>query len=293
MNPIVHHPFSYQVGPLQLTGFGIAVLLAFMIAQITSAEILEERGYDPTITADCLFGAVIGGLLGAKVYYAILVGDWHALFARAGFVFWGGLIGGILVTAAVIKYKGWPFTRISDAAAPGLAAAYAIGRTGCWAVGDDYGRPWQSAMAVMFPNGAPPSPAQNLSELFHVSLPPNTAPDTVLSVYPTQLFEVAMGTGMFFILWSLRRHRHAEGWLFGLYCVLAGVERFIIEFFRAKDDRFFGGLTLAQVIAVAFAIGGALWMAARWNVSANAPGIDAPVDAKGTKRVKGATPAAA
>ena len=41
---------------------------------------------------------------------------------------------------------------------------------------------------------------------------------------------------MFLILWRFRDHKHREGWLFGVYCVLAGVERFVIEFFRAKDD---------------------------------------------------------
>ncbi len=273
MTPFVHHPFSYQLGPFQLTGFGIAVLLAFVIAQITSAEALTERGYDASITSDCLFAAVVGGLLGAKVYYAILTHDPHALVQRAGFVFWGGLIGGILATALVLRVKKWPFTRISDAAAPGLAAAYAIGRTGCWAVGDDYGRPWGSPFAVAFPDGAPPSTAQNLTQLFHLSLPADTPASRVLGVYPTQLFEVALGFAMFLILWRLRNHRHAEGWLFGLYCVLAGIERFIIEFFRAKDDRFFGVLTMAQVIAIAFAVGGALWMAARWRPSPKAPGI--------------------
>jgi phosphatidylglycerol:prolipoprotein diacylglycerol transferase len=78
---------------------------------------------------------------------------------------------------------------------------------------------------------------------------------------------------MFLILWRLRNHRHAEGWLFGLYCVLAGIERFIIEFFRAKDDRYFGPLTSAQIIALCFALGGALWMYLRWNVTATAPGV--------------------
>src|SRR3712207_8658734 len=53
---------------------------------------------------------------------------------------------------------------------------------------------------------------------------------------------------MFFLLWRLRDHRHAEGWLFGAYLVLAGAERFLIEFLRAKDDRFFGPLTVAQEI---------------------------------------------
>lgn len=273
--PFVHHPFSYQFGSFQFTGFGIAVLLAFLIAQITSGKILAERGRDPSVTSDCVFAAVFGGLLGAKVYYAILTGDISNLFHRAGFVFWGGLMGGIVVTAAVIRIKGWRFTTISDAAAPGLAAAYAIGRTGCWAVGDDYGRPWVSRLAVAFPDGAPPSTAQNMAELFHIPVAPGTSPQQVLSVYPTQLFEVAMGFTMFLILWRLRNHRHAEGWLFGVYCVLAGIERLIIEVFRAKDDRFFGPFTTAQIIAIAFVLGGAAWMYARRNVTPSRPGIQA------------------
>jgi len=277
---IIHHPLAYQIGPLQITGFGLAVLLAFVIAQLTTNELLTERGHDASVTSDCVFAAVIGGLLGAKIYYAVLTGDASNLFHRAGFVFWGGLIGGIVATALVIWARHWRFTRISDAAAPGLAAAYAVGRTGCWAVGDDYGRPWSSRWAVSFPDGAPPSTAQNLTELFHLHLAPGTPASRVLSVYPTQLFEVTLGFIMFLILWRFRKHRHAEGWLFGLYCVLAGAERFVIEFFRAKDDRFFGPFTTAQVIAVAFAVGGALWMAARWRVSARAPGVVAePVPA--------------
>ena len=83
-------------------------------------------------------------------------------------------------------------------------------------------------------------------------------PLEVVSVYPTQLFEVALALVMFGVLWRLRAHKHAAGWLFGVYCVLAGAERFIIEFFRAKDDRFFGSLTLAQVIAVGFMAAGAI-----------------------------------
>jgi phosphatidylglycerol:prolipoprotein diacylglycerol transferase len=275
---IVHHPFNLHLGPLEITGFGLAVLLAFAIAQVVSARILAERGHDPDITSDCVFAAVVGGLLGAKIYYAILRGDITELFHRAGFVFWGGLIGGILANYILMRVKHWRFTMISDAAAAGLAAAYSIGRSGCWAVGDDYGRPWSSRFAVAFPDGAPPSTAYNLSQEFHLTLPPGTPANAVLSVYPTQLFEVTLGFIMFLILWRLRNHKHAEGWLFGVYCVLAGVERFIIEFFRAKDDRFVGPLTVAQVIALAFAVGGALWMAARWN-PAKQPLMATPEDA--------------
>ncbi|HLA13833.1 MAG TPA: prolipoprotein diacylglyceryl transferase [Gemmatimonadaceae bacterium] len=269
----VVYPLSYDVGPLQLTGFGFAVLMAFVIAQIIAQRELARRGHDPEPIGDLIFAAVIGGLLGGKLYYAVLMGDASAVFSRAGFVFWGGLIGGILVTYLVIHYKKLSFTRISDVGGISIAAAYSVGRTGCWAVGDDYGRPWNGPLAVSFPEGAPPSTVSSMEQLFNTPAPPGAGPNDVLSVHPTQLYETALGFVMFMILWRFRDHKHAEGWLFGFYCVLAGVERFIIEFVRAKDDRFFGGLTVAQLIALLFAIGGALWMYYRRNPRGDAPGI--------------------
>lgn len=271
---VVQHPLSYSFGPLQFTGFGLAMLLCFVIGQIISQRELERRGHDPSPMADLVLAAVIGGLLGAKLYYAILTQDMSALTSRAGFVFWGGLIGGIIATALVMWKKRLSFARISDVSAIALAAAYSIGRTGCWAVGDDYGRPWNSPLAVKFPEGAPPSTAENLTQLFGITLPPGTPPKEVLAVHPTQLYETGLGFIMFLILWKYRDHKHAEGWLFGLYCVLAGIERFIIEFFRAKDDHLLGGsVTIAQLIALAFAVGGAAWMYSRRRVRPGAPGI--------------------
>ena len=271
---IVHQPTSYDVGPLQLTGFGLAILMCFVIAQIIAQREMARRGHDPEPIGDIVFAAVVGGLLGGKIYYAILMHDMSAIVSRAGFVFWGGLIGGMIACYIVIHRKRLSFTRISDVSAIALAAGYSIGRTGCWAVGDDYGRPWNGPWAVSFPNGAPPSTVANMTQLFHIQAPPGAAPNQVLSVHPTQLYEVALGFVMFMILWRFRDHKHAEGWLFGLYCVLAGIERFIIEFVRAKDDRFvFGMFTMAQVIALLFTVGGAIWMYVRRNPGPDAPGI--------------------
>jgi phosphatidylglycerol:prolipoprotein diacylglycerol transferase len=104
-----------------------------------------------------------------------------------------------------------------------------------------------------------------MSSMFGVKFPPGTSPSEVVSVHPTQIYEVLMGAIMFFIVLRFRKHEHGEGWLFGLYCFLAGLERFIVEFFRAKDDRFFGGITLAQTIAIGFALFGAIWMTMRWR----------------------------
>jgi phosphatidylglycerol:prolipoprotein diacylglycerol transferase len=260
------------------TGFGIAVLLAFLIAQIVSERELARRGRDRESAAvsDVLFAALLGTLIGAKLYYVVVVThNWRDLLGRGGFVFWGGFIGAVLLCAWTIRHKKLSFVRFADVAGIAIAAGYAVGRTGCWAVGDDYGRPYTGPLAVAFPQGTPPTTVFEMQRSFNVSFPPGTDPSTVVSVYPTQLLEVALGLAMFGILWRMRDHKHAEGWLFGVYCVLAGLERFIVEFLRAKDDRFSWafGLSMAQLIALAIALAGVLIMAARKNTGVGRPGV--------------------
>ena len=267
-SPIVHHPFNFGVGGFNFTGFGIAVLLAFLIAQIVSERELARRGHDVEAAAvsDVLFAALLGTIIGAKIYYVTIVThDWHDLWSRGGFVFWGGFMGSVALCALTIRFKKLSFVRFADVAGIAIAAGYAVGRTGCWAVGDDYGKPYSGPLAVAFPQGAPPSTVAEMQHTFHVQFPPGTDPQSVVSVYPTQLLEVVLGLAMFGILWRMRDHDHAEGWLFDVWCIFAGVERFIVEFFRAKDDRFtwLGGLSTAQAIAIGIAVVGVGVMMAR------------------------------
>jgi len=269
MNPIVHHPFNFNIGPIPLTGFGIAVLLAFVIAQIVAERELARRGHDVEAAAvsDVLMAALIGTLLGAKLYYVtVITKNFADFFSRGGFVFWGGFIGAVVLCYLTLRYKKLSFARFADVGGIAIAAGYAVGRTGCWAVGDDYGRPWNGPLAVAFPQGAPPSTVDNMIRDFHVAFPVGVDPSTVVSVYPTQLLETLLGFVMFVMLWRVRDHKHAEGWLFGAYCVLAGVERFLVEFLRAKDDRFAftgGMLSMAQVIAIGIAVAGLIVMKVR------------------------------
>jgi phosphatidylglycerol:prolipoprotein diacylglycerol transferase len=277
-SPIIHHPFQFGIGRFTLTGFGVAVLMSFLIAQIVSERELARRGHDleAASVGDVLFAALLGTMIGAKLYYVVVVThNIRDLWSRGGFVFWGGFIGSVILCAATIRYKKLSFPRFADVAGIAIAAGYAVGRTGCWAVGDDYGKPYTGFLAVAFPDGAPPSTVEEMWKVFHVQPAPGADLNAVLSVYPTQLYEVAMGLIMFGVLWRLRDHKHAEGWLFGVYCVLAGIERFIIEFFRAKDDRFGWtfGLSIAQVIALGIAAVGVTIMMARRNTGADRSGI--------------------
>ena len=277
-SPIIHHPFQFGIAGYQLTGFGIAVLMAFLIAQVVSERELARRNQDREGAAvgDVLFAALLGTLIGAKLYFVIVVThNVRDLWSRGGFVFWGGFMGAVALCAFTLRYKKLSFVRFADVAGIAIAAGYAVGRTGCWAVGDDYGKPYSGPLAVAFPQGSPPSTVAEMQNTFHVSFPTGTDPQSVVSVYPTQLFEVAMGLIMFGILWRLRDHDHAEGWLFGVWAVLAGMERFIVEFFRAKDDRLAWtmGLSVAQLIALCMVAIGIAVMMARRQPGPNRPGI--------------------
>ena len=267
------YPFIIHLGPLEVTGYGLMLMVAFLMGGWLIARQLRESQLREEYAADVVAAAVIGGIIGAKLWYVALTGDPGALLSRGGLVWYGGFIGGALA----VMLNGWrlkvPLRWTMQVAAPALAAAYALGRVGCFLVNDDYGRPTDLPWAVRFPEGLPPSTAGNLHQLFGVPVPPGTDPSNVMAVHPTQLYEVAAMLLAFGVLWVLRKRGHPVGWLFGLYLIFAGVERFLVEIVRAKDDRFLGPFTLAQLTSVILvAIG--LTLVTLWRKAGGpAPGI--------------------
>ncbi len=262
------YPFILHLGRFEITGYGIMMMVGFLAGGWLATLELRRRALREEYSADMVVAAVVGGIIGAKLWYVALTGDPSAIFSRGGLVWYGGFIGGALGVAL----NGWrlrvPLRWTMQIAAPALAAAYALGRVGCFLVNDDYGRPSSLPWAMKFPQGLPPSTARNLKDLFGVTVPPGVDPSTVLAVHPTQLYETGLMLIAFFFLWRWRRGTHPTGWLFGAYLVFAGAERFLIEILRAKDDRFLGPFTLAQLTSVLLvAIGIALM--ARWRRGAD------------------------
>jgi phosphatidylglycerol:prolipoprotein diacylglycerol transferase len=268
------YPFVLHLGPLELTGYGLMMMVAFLMAGWAIQLDLRERGLDEDYAADIVIAGVIGGLVGAKLWYVLLTGETGALLRRGGFVWYGGFLGAV----AAILLNGWrrrvPARFTAEICAAPLALGYALGRVGCFLVNDDYGIPSSLPWAMKFPAGLPPTTVMNLQGM-GVKFPAGTDPMQVVAVHPTQIYETVFMLLVFWWLWRRRRHLHSIGWLWAWYMVFAGVERFLVEMVRAKDDRFLGPFTLAQATSVLLiVVGGALLL--KWRQPAGAPAQPLP-----------------
>lgn len=243
------YPTLFRFGSFEITTFGLMMFLAFVIGGWLLTKQFRRAGLSDDLASTLTMAAALGGIIGAKTYYAILFHDWHLLFDRAGLVWYGGLIGGTIAGSWVVLRRKVDFLRAADATAPSLAIGYALGRIGCFLVGDDYGRPTDSWIGIAFPKGSPPTTARSLRE-FGVRVDPSMPPDQVLPVHPTQIYESVAAFVMFAILWRMNRGEHRRGATFAMFLILLGIERFLVEIVRAKDDRFLGPFTVAQLISV-------------------------------------------
>lgn len=259
----------FSIGPLSISPFGPMLVLAFFAAfwQLRRNLLAYEIGDDEDASS-ILFAAGLCGILGGKIYYAALNGDPALLLDRAGIVWYGGFFGGLLAALYVMRRRRMPVMDTVDCALPALALGYAIGRIGCFLVGDDYGKPTDLPWGMVFKEGIPKTNGYQLREVFGVDLPPSVADSDWVAVHPTQLYETLIALVIWWLLSRLLARRPATGLVTFVGIGLLAAERFGVEFLRAKDDRFFGSFTLAQVISLALiaAVAWPIWR--RWRAAA-------------------------
>jgi phosphatidylglycerol:prolipoprotein diacylglycerol transferase len=231
------YPELFSIGPFTVHTFGLMMALGFVAAAVVSHFEFKRKGLDPERIYWLTIAAAVGGLLGSKIHYLLLhidelKGDPLAsAFSGAGLVWYGGFIGGIAVALVVMSLYRMPWAKVLDAAAPAMAIGYAFGRLGCFLNGDDYGRPSTLPWAMEFPKGSPP-----------------TYPG--VAVQPTQLYESLASLVIFAILLWLRLRFKRDWAMLCAYLVMAGLERFLVEFVRFQRE----GQLQQQYLALATAI---------------------------------------
>lgn len=263
----VMKPFLFGVIPAY--GFFIFVGAALGVLLATF-----RRRHDGITNKEVFFTGVISltiGLIGAKLFYIfgtlpkVIAGDmpWIALF-ESGFMFYGGLIFGILGALLCAYIFNIPIKRLFDALSFGVPVGQAFGRIGCFCAGCCFGIPTDSAIGVVF--------THPLASTTPVGVP----------LVPTQLIESASCFLIAVIMLVVFSKKRKDGAAFWTYIVLYAVTRFIIEFFRGDAERgMIGALSSSQFVAVLFLSAFVVYLIVRKIVKAKIGKNDSFLEAKG------------
>ena len=239
------YPELLRIGSFVVSSFGLMVALAFLAGYWIASLEFKRKKLDDKLLGNILLLSMLGGIGGAKLMYIFenvplsdfISSPFTHIFSRGGLTFYGGFIGAVLLFWLLTIKNKVSFFKVMDAITPALAIGHSIGRIGCFLVGDDYGIKSDVPWAVAFPKG----------------LPPTTDP-----VHPTQVYEVILMGLIFFVLWKLRKRNTPDGWLFSILLILAGIERFLIEFIRSTTPSPIPDLSIAQLIAIGLIVIGIL-----------------------------------
>lgn len=248
------------IGGYAVNSFGVMLYLAFVAGGFIWQSELDRKGLSGERVWDLVLLALFGGLVGAKLYWVLwnyeqLAADpLGTIFSGAGLTWYGGFVVGLAVVWMGIRKMELPVGASLDGMALALPLSIAIGRIGCFLAGDDYGMPTDSWVGIAFPEGFPPTRVEVLEARYGITVDPTLVErfGEVVPVHPTQLYEVGLSLIVFGVIFAMRKHSHRAGWLFAAWLGLYGVQRFVIEIFRIKEDRiFFDTFTIAQLISVA------------------------------------------
>ena len=263
------YPVLFRIGDFPINTYGVFLALAFLCAILITVKLAERDGLPRQKIYDLSLWMLLASLVGSKILMLFTEPEyrqdpWQLLsldFLRSGGVFYGGMLGAIIVGYLLMRHYKLPWWRTADACAPGIALGNFFGRQGCFAAGCCWGEPTTLPWGVKF------------TELGHqiTGVPIDT------HLHPTQLYEsFSMLIVFFFLLW-LHRHRKFSGQVILVYALLYSVIRFAIEFVR-DDPRgdilgltTLTGLSTSQLLSLVVGIAALVLLIVRWrrNVSGN------------------------
>jgi phosphatidylglycerol:prolipoprotein diacylglycerol transferase len=257
------YPEIFHIGSFPINTYGVFLAIAFLCAILISVKLAERDGLPREKIYDLSLWMLLASLIGSKVLMLFTEPEYRGNpsqlfsldFLRSGGVFYGGLIGAVLMGYFLIKRYKLPWWKTADACAPGIAIGNFFGRQGCFAAGCCWGKPTTLPWGVKF------------TELGHeiTGVPTNTY------LHPTQLYEsFAMLIVFLFLLW-LHKHKKFSGQVILVYALLYSIVRFAIEFVRDDPRGDILGLTTlthlstSQMISLVVGVGAAILLFVRWR----------------------------
>jgi phosphatidylglycerol:prolipoprotein diacylglycerol transferase len=267
------HQILIDAGWFQVRSYGFMLAVSFLLGILLAGRRAKQRGIPPQTILDLSVLIIVAAVVGSRALYVVYHLDEYSsplqFFAlwEGGATFYGGLILAVAASYAFAHKKKLGFLRIADIVTPSIALGMALTRIGCFLSGCCYGTPTDLPWGVVFP---PSCPAGYSAAEAAISLGVET-----VHLHPTQLYSFLYGILIFGVLLLVEGRLSRTGALFGLFVVLAGVSRFVVDFFRyyEPDARSAFGLTFSQIVAVGMvALGAYLFLRGGRDPSRNRRG---------------------
>jgi len=237
------YPVLVQLGTFELRSYGIIVVLSFFLGLWLSTKEAKRKGLDPALIQDFAFYALLGGIIGARLYFVIfsnpayflqnpweIVAVWHG-----GIGIIGALLGGFLTALWYCRRKKLSFWRFADTLAPGVALGQAAGVIACLLNGDSYGKATDLAWAITYTDARAMAPLN-------------------VPLHPVEIYEMAIYFLVFLLVWRTRKKYRSDGFAFLTYLAGYGAARFSVEFFRGNPATFAWDIPAAQIFGVALVL---------------------------------------
>ena len=274
--PILHQidPIAVSLGPVKVHWYGLMYLLGFMVAWwLGRRRIRAGRlpGVDENGFGDLMFYAMLGVVLGGRIGY-ILFYDFGAFIANplmlfkvweGGMSFHGGLLGVLAAVAWWSRQQRLHFFDTVDFVAPLVPAGLGFGRIGNFIGSELWGKYTEAGWGVIFPSTDPNVLALQLDPTRLQAAYASGALDR-FARHPSQLYEAVLeGLVMFVVLWLYSMKPRPRYAVSGLFALLYGCFRFLVEFVREPDAQLgylaFGWVTMGQVLSLPLILLGLYW----------------------------------
>lgn len=237
------HPILFEIAGFPVYTYGLLLAAAYLLGLQFALVRARARGLDQNRVMDLGIWIIVSALIGAKLLLLAIEWDtygsspWELVtLVRSGGVFYGGLIGAVVVALWYLWRHRMPVWAVTDVFAPGIALGHVVGRLGCFFAGCCYGRPAEVPWAVTFRNQYA---AENIGTPINIPL------------HPAQLYEAGAELLILgVLLFAERRGRDFPGRTFWGYMLLYGISRFIIEFYRGDPRGMVGALSTSQFVSV-------------------------------------------
>ena len=245
LNDLYHmlDPVAISAGPITIYWYGLAYVVGALLTAVVMYRTQRRWGFDITVDdlMSVVVGVVFGLIIGARLFYVIFYGDGYywahplEIFAtnEGGMSFHGGLVGGIIGGVLVCRMYKLDAWTIADLAVIGAPLALCLGRCANFVNGELWGKPCDLPWAVAFETGG------------------------AIPRHPSQLYEALLeGLVIFCVLQIVSRRKKTppQGTFMGLFLLMYGVFRFLIEFVRVPDAQLgylIGGVvTMGQLLSL-------------------------------------------